>query len=197
MLALLALILGLLAGLFFKSQIPSELWLYIALLIVAVFDALVYGLSMQLRKVYDQRSLFMFLIGNYMVAIFLTALGEQLGVQLYLCAFFAFGVRIFQNLARAQNAFLVLWDRRRYRKAFEKQVQRHKPGDPRDGKRLPDLSEAERQRLEQMAKAKAMIDASDAKVEEILTADELSEREAEAERQYYVKLRAQAKRRRG
>ena len=43
---------------------------------------------------------------NTLVAVALTFVGDRLGIDLYLVALFAFGLRIFQNVALIRRHFL-------------------------------------------------------------------------------------------
>jgi small basic protein len=45
-------------------------------------------------------------ITNALVAVALTFVGDRLGIDLYLVALFAFGLRIFQNVALIRRHFL-------------------------------------------------------------------------------------------
>lgn len=126
MLPLLALIVGLVVGLLWHGSIPDVYWPYVAVLILAMIDALTYGLAMYARKVYDQRLVYLSLFGNFLLAVCITALGEQIGLQLYLCPFFAFGVRIFQNFGRASGAFLEAMDQRNIRRLIAREEKRRR-----------------------------------------------------------------------
>ena len=45
-------------------------------------------------------------VTNTLVAVALTFVGDRLGIDLYLVALFAFGLRIFQNVALIRRHFL-------------------------------------------------------------------------------------------
>ncbi len=128
MLPLFALILGLLIGAFWPAAIPSEYWTYLALLILAILDVLMHALSMLMRRMYDVRAVYLSLLANSLLAFALAAIGEQLGLPLYLCPIFAFGVRLFQNFARVQQEFLVRVDRRAMQKASRQAREEMEPG---------------------------------------------------------------------
>ncbi|MFY9141030.1 MAG: small basic family protein, partial [Thermacetogeniaceae bacterium] len=54
---------------------------------------------------------------NTLMAALLAYLGDQLGVDLYLAAVIAFGVRLFQNLAIIRRELLNIWvEKRRLKK---------------------------------------------------------------------------------
>jgi small basic protein len=46
------------------------------------------------------------LLANALLAGLLTFIGDRLGVELYLAAIVAFGVRLFDNLARIRRRFI-------------------------------------------------------------------------------------------
>ncbi len=124
MLGLLALIIGLLIGLFWNTSIPPAYWTYIALLILVIIDSLMYALAMYTRKIYDQRMVYLSLVANFLLAACITALGDQIGLQLYLCPFFAFGVRIFQNFGRVLAALLENVDEYNKKRKYSKYQKR-------------------------------------------------------------------------
>ena len=55
---------------------------------------------------YDNRVFLSGFITNALVAVGLTFVGDRLGIDLYLVALFAFGLRIFQNVALIRRHFL-------------------------------------------------------------------------------------------
>jgi small basic protein len=56
--------------------------------------------------VYDERIFISGFVVNALVAVFLTFVGDKLGLDLYLVALLAFGLRIFQNVALIRRHFL-------------------------------------------------------------------------------------------
>ena len=55
---------------------------------------------------YDNRVFVSGFVTNAIVAVALTFIGDRLGIDLYLVALFAFGLRIFQNVALIRRHFL-------------------------------------------------------------------------------------------
>lgn len=99
MLALIGLIIGLILGLFLNVEIPQIYSTYVGVGILACFDSLIGALAANMQKKFKMKLFITGILGNSIVAIALAALGDQLGIQLYLAAVFAFGNRIFINFS--------------------------------------------------------------------------------------------------
>lgn len=106
MLALLGLILGLVIGLFLNFEIPQEYAVYVGVGILACFDSIVGALSANMQKRFNIKLFISGLLGNMVIAVALSTLGEQLGIPLYLAAVFAFGNRIFINFSIIRRLWL-------------------------------------------------------------------------------------------
>ncbi|NJP40953.1 small basic family protein [Oscillospiraceae bacterium HV4-5-C5C] len=107
MIPLIGLLIGLILGLFLNIQIPAAYTSYVAVLILAALDSLVGGLLASLRKNFDIWLFVTGLLGNAVIAVALSALGDQLNIQLNLAAVFAFGVRIFNNFSAVRRLMLL------------------------------------------------------------------------------------------
>lgn len=108
-LPLLALILGVVIGLLSNVSIPAEYTNYLSISILAAFDTLFGGIRAQLEKNFDTLVFVSGFFFNIILAAGLAFLGVHLGVDLYLAAVFAFGVRLFQNIAVIRRILLVKW----------------------------------------------------------------------------------------
>lgn len=106
MIPLLGLIIGLVLGLVFNVSVPAAYASYVAVSILAILDAVIGGVYATQRARFSSTLFISGLLVNGLVALLLTALGEQLGVTLYLVPMFAFGYRIFLNLGRVRRLFL-------------------------------------------------------------------------------------------
>ncbi|MDD2393419.1 MAG: small basic family protein [Eubacteriales bacterium] len=106
MLALLGLIIGLVVGLFLNIDIPQAYSTYVGVGILACFDSIVGALSAKMQDKFNMKLFISGLLGNSVIAIALAALGDQLGIQLYLAAVFAFGNRIFINFSTIRRSWL-------------------------------------------------------------------------------------------
>ena len=115
-LPLLGLLLGLVLGLLSDMQIPVIYQYYLSIAVLAALDTLLGGIRAQLQEVYDDKVFVSGFFFNVLLAAGLAFLGVHLGVDLYLAAIFAFGVRLFQNIAVIRRILLVRYDERKKNK---------------------------------------------------------------------------------
>lgn len=106
----LGLLLGIAFGLLTNIQIPVIYENYLSIAVLAALDTLFGGIRAQLQQVYDDKVFMSGFFFNIMLAAGLAFLGVHLGVDLYLAAIFAFGVRLFQNIAIIRRILLTKWD---------------------------------------------------------------------------------------
>jgi len=99
LLPLLGLAAGVLLGLALRFNLPIE-WARYAL------DSLLGAGRAELEGHFDTRIFLSGFYTNTLLAAALTFLGDRLGIDLYLVALFAFGWRIFQNVAVIRRHFL-------------------------------------------------------------------------------------------
>nr|WP_106784052.1 small basic family protein [Lysinibacillus timonensis] len=118
----LGLILGLALGLLTDIQIPSMYENYLSIAVLAALDTLFGGIRAHLQQVYDDKVFISGFFFNIVLAAGLAFLGVHLGVDLYLAAIFAFGVRLFQNIAVIRRILIQKWDERHIKKG-EKTVE--------------------------------------------------------------------------
>ena len=111
----LGLLLGISFGLLTNIQIPTIYENYLSIAVLAALDTLFGGIRAQLQQVYDDKVFVSGFFFNIMLAAGLAFLGVHLGVDLYLAAIFAFGVRLFQNIAIIRRILLTKWDDKRHR----------------------------------------------------------------------------------
>ncbi|MFX3674187.1 MAG: small basic family protein [Paenisporosarcina sp.] len=114
-LPLLGLILGISLGLLTDIQIPTIYENYLSIAVLAALDTLFGGIRAQLQHVYDDKVFVSGFFFNIALAAGLAFLGVHLGVDLYLAAIFAFGVRLFQNIAVIRRILLTKWAERKGR----------------------------------------------------------------------------------
>ena len=101
MIALLALVVGVVLGLVLEPTIPAALQPYLPIAVVAALDA-VFGASRALLdRIFNDRVFVISFIGNVLVAALVVFLGDQLGVgaQLSTGVVVVFSIRIFANAA--------------------------------------------------------------------------------------------------
>ncbi|MBB5148944.1 MULTISPECIES: small basic family protein [Ureibacillus] len=112
----LGLVLGLTLGLLTDIQIPSVYENYLSIAVLAALDTIVGGIRANLQQVYDDKVFITGFFFNIALAIGLAFLGVHLGVDLYLAAVFAFGVRLFQNIAIIRRILIQKWEDRHVKK---------------------------------------------------------------------------------
>jgi len=92
-------IVGILLGLNAPVQIPAGYARYTAVAILAALDSILGAVKAWLNGNFENKVFLSGLLLNSLAAGALTYLGDRLGVDLYLAAIVAFGVRIFDNIA--------------------------------------------------------------------------------------------------
>jgi small basic protein len=108
-LPLLGLILGIVLGLLSEIRIPDEYTNYLSIAVLAALDTLFGGIRAHLQNIYDEKVFISGFFFNIILAASLAFLGVHIGVDLYLAAVFAFGVRLFQNIAVIRRILLAKW----------------------------------------------------------------------------------------
>lgn len=107
------LIIGIILGLLTEIRIPEEYSNYLSIAVLAAFDTLFGGIRAYLQNIYDEKVFVSGFFFNIILAASLAFLGVHLGVDLYLAAVFAFGVRLFQNIAVIRRILLTKWSTRK------------------------------------------------------------------------------------
>lgn len=99
MVALLALLAGIVAGLIFRPSLPAGLALYLPVVVVAALDVVLEGVHERLEGGYHEGELLVGFLANAVLAVFVVWLGDRLGApDLTIGVIIVFGVRMFQNL---------------------------------------------------------------------------------------------------
>lgn len=111
-LPLLGLILGITLGLLTDIEIPTVYENYLSIAVLAALDTMFGGIRAQLQQVYDDKVFISGFFFNIVLAAGLAFLGVHIGVDLYLAAIFAFGVRLFQNIAVIRRILISKWEER-------------------------------------------------------------------------------------
>jgi small basic protein len=101
MIAVLALVAGVVAGIVLQPTVPLALQPYLPIAVVAALDAVFGGIRATLDGVFDDKQFVVSFVSNVLVAAFIVYLGDQLGVggQLSTGVVVVLGVRIFGNVA--------------------------------------------------------------------------------------------------
>ena len=115
-LPLLGLILGIALGILTDIQIPAVYENYLSIAVLAALDTMFGGIRAQLQQVYDDKVFITGFFFNIALAAGLAFLGVHIGVDLYLAAIFAFGVRLFQNIAVIRRILIAKWEDYRMKK---------------------------------------------------------------------------------
>lgn len=105
-LPILFLIIGISLGLLTDIRVPDAYSDYLSIAVLAAFDTLLGGIRAQIEQTFNDTVFITGFIFNVSLAALLAFLGVQLGVDLYLAAVFAFGVRLFKNLAMIRRQII-------------------------------------------------------------------------------------------
>jgi small basic protein len=105
-LIILSFLLGVLLSIVIKFPLEPALAKYLGVALLAALDTICGGVRAWLEKQFDENIFISGFIFNAFIASFLTYLGDRIGVDLYLVAVIAFGLRIFQNLSYIRRHLL-------------------------------------------------------------------------------------------
>jgi small basic protein len=100
MIPIIGLVVGIIVGaLFIPYNISYQYSTYVAVAILAALDSVFGGIVATLQGKFNMKIFISGFFGNALLAAGLAYLGDQLGIQIYLAAIFAFGNRLFLNFA--------------------------------------------------------------------------------------------------
>ena len=101
MIAVLALLAGVVLGVLLEPTVPLALQPYLPIAVVAALDAVFGGIRARLDGIFDDKQFVVSFVSNVLVAALIVYLGDQLGVgsQLSIGVVVVLGVRIFGNVA--------------------------------------------------------------------------------------------------
>ncbi|MET7752145.1 small basic family protein [Micromonospora sp. NPDC005367] len=101
MIAVMALLAGVVLGVWLDPSVPAALQPYLPIAVVAALDAVFGGVRAKLDRIFDDKQFVVSFISNVLVAALIVYLGDQLGVggQLSTGVVVVLGVRIFGNVA--------------------------------------------------------------------------------------------------
>jgi len=106
LLPLIALVVGFLAVYRYAPAMPPGWGDFVAIAILAGFDALVGGVRARLERRFDEGVFVSGFFANMLVAISLAYFGDKLGVDLYLAVVVALGIRVFNNIGRIRGLIM-------------------------------------------------------------------------------------------
>ncbi len=99
----LAVMLGILAGLFVPYNLSNDTLPYVAVALLAALDTIFGAIWSNLEKRFKVGMFMTGLISNALLAILFTFMGNKLGIDLSLAVVVVFGVRIFNNLSNIRR----------------------------------------------------------------------------------------------
>jgi small basic protein len=101
MIAVIAMALGVVAGVVLHPTVPPELEPYLPIAVVAAMDAVFGGLRARLEHIFDAKVFVVSFVSNVFVAAMIVFFGDQLGVggALSTAVVVVLGIRIFGNAA--------------------------------------------------------------------------------------------------
>ena len=114
-LPVMGLIVGLLMGSLFSFTIPVAYASYLAIAVLAGLDSLLGGWRAVLEDKFDGAIMLSGFFVNAIVAALLAYLGDLIGLDLYLAAVVAFGIRIFNNIGAIRHAIIEIFREKRKR----------------------------------------------------------------------------------
>ena len=104
----LSVLLGVLIGALLPWSIPAQYSIYAAVMLLAALDAAAGGINARLHHKFRGSLFVSGALGNGLIALFLTYMGERIGISLYLAAVVVFGTRLFQNFGEIRRELLTL-----------------------------------------------------------------------------------------
>ena len=110
----LGLFLGIILGTAFTFVVPTIFAKYLSIAALAALDSLLGGIRAALEDNFDSATLLTGFFSNAMLAAGLAYFGDRMGLDLYLAAVVAFGIRIFANLGAIRHALLQKFRNRKY-----------------------------------------------------------------------------------
>lgn len=101
MIAAIALVIGIVAGLLVEPTVPAWLAPYLPIAVIAALDAIFGAVRAHLDGIFDEKVFVVSFASNVLIAALIVFLGDQLGVgaQLSTAVVVVFGIRIFTNAA--------------------------------------------------------------------------------------------------
>ena len=103
-----SILLGILIGYFLPVSIPAEYSIYVAVMLLAAEDAATGGINARIHHRFRGSLFISGALGNGLIAVFITYLGERIGISLYLAAVVVFGTRLFQIFGEIRRDLLTL-----------------------------------------------------------------------------------------
>lgn len=106
MVELIGLVAGVILGVIWPFHIPASMTLYVGVGLLAALDSALGGVRSRLKGEFQMSIFLSGTIGNAVIAVFLTYLGQKMGIPMYLAAVVVFGTRMFQNFGEIRREVL-------------------------------------------------------------------------------------------
>ena len=103
---IIAVLSGILLGLLIPYNLSSSMVSYVAVAIIAALDSVFGGLLANFNKRFNINVFLIGLVSNAVLGIFLTFIGNVLGISLSFAVIIVFGVRMFNNMAAIRRLTL-------------------------------------------------------------------------------------------
>jgi small basic protein len=104
--ALVALVAGIVVGLILRPSLPVGLAPYLPVVVVAALDVVLEGVEERLEGAYHEGELLVGFLANSLLAVFVVWLGDRLGApDLTIGVIIVFGFRMFQHLTAIRRFF--------------------------------------------------------------------------------------------
>ena len=113
MIAVIGLLIGMLLGIVFDVDIPSNFSPYMSVAILACLDSVFGAVRANLSKNFKADIFISGFFGNSILAACLAYLGDKLGIPMYIAAVIVFGGRIFDNFGAIRRILLERFKNRR------------------------------------------------------------------------------------
>lgn len=142
---------GILLGILVPYNLSSATLPYVAVAIIAALDSVFGGLAAYLNKRFNMSVFMIGLISNAVLAVFLTFVGDVLGINLYFAAIVVFGVRMFNNMGTIRRLTIDIHFERRARErrhAERLALKEAKDADESEEEEITDLEEKREEKKE-------------------------------------------------
>ncbi len=96
---IIAVLVGILLGILIPYNLSPSMLSYVAVALIAALDSVFGGLLANLNKRFNINVFMIGLVSNAILGIFLTFIGNILGISLSFAVIVVFGVRMFNNMA--------------------------------------------------------------------------------------------------
>lgn len=120
---LLALLVGVLIGLFALEPVRGVAGIYLGIACLAALDTVCGGLRSVLEGKFTTDVFLTGFVSNIVIAFLLAWLGDRIGINLFLAVALILGTRIFTNLSLIRRLLLSQWADARDRRRLERRQQ--------------------------------------------------------------------------